>query len=229
MALQRLSYEFDLHWLAASRRGGSWEIMTMEFADVLDAVIESAPTLHGSGTFSEFGLRALARIAGELHPLNLSVETGSGASTILFSHLSKAHITFTIDSGSGSLDNVRRSALFRSENVSVIKGPSQLTLPKYGFSEPIDLALIDGPHAYPFPDLEYFYFYPHIRPGGILIVDDIQIRSIRNLFDFLTVDEMWNLKEVVETTAYFTRTEAPVFPPTGDGWWLQKYNNSHPG
>ena len=35
---------------------------------------------------------------------------------------------------------------------------------------------------------------------------------------------MFSLEEVVETTAFFRRTAAETFPPTGDGWWTQRYN-----
>ena len=191
----------------------------------LESIIEISQGLHGSGTFSPVGLRALARYAESLDEIKHSVETGSGASTLLFSHLSRWHETFTIDSGSGSLENVRASSLFHAENVSIVEGATQVTLPKHAFSEPIQFALIDGPHGYPFPDLEYFYLYPHIETGGILVVDDTHIRSIRNLMDFLTADDMWILEEVVEATAFFRRTSAPTFCQTGDGWWLQKYNS----
>lgn len=193
------------------------------FSSVLESIMQIAPNLHGSGTFSEKALRALVRHAST-RKITCSVETGSGASTLLLSHLADWHIAFTVDSGSGSLENVRRSPLFRPEAVTVVEGPTQLTLPRYQFTEPVQFALIDGPHGFPFPDLEYYYLYPHVELGGTLVVDDLQIRTIHNMFDFLVVDDMWSLEEIVDTTAFFVRTNAPTFPPTGDGWWLQNYN-----
>ncbi len=194
------------------------------FDRLVQSVVEIAPNLHGSGTFSKAPLRALARYAAQSGGIQCSVETGSGASTLLLSHLSGRHLAFTVDSGTGSLENVKSSPLFRSENVTVIEGPTQLTLPRFSFRDPIQLALIDGPHGFPFPDLDYYYIYPHIERDGVLVLDDIQIRSIHNLFEFLSADDMWHLDEVVENTSFFRRTEAPTFPTTGDGWWLQKYN-----
>ena len=35
---------------------------------------------------------------------------------------------------------------------------------------------------------------------------------------------MFELQEVVENTAFFRRTSAPTFNPTGDGWERQRYN-----
>ncbi|MCL4854078.1 MAG: hypothetical protein KJZ78_22190 [Bryobacteraceae bacterium] len=84
--------------------------------------------------------------------------------------------------------------------------------------------VIDGPHAYPFPDLEYYYLYPHLDTGALLVLDDIHIRSINNLFQFLRSDEMFRLDEVVKTTAFFIRTGAPTFDPLADGWRQQRYN-----
>jgi hypothetical protein len=96
------------------------------------------------------------------------------------------------------------------------------------FEHKIQLALIDGPHAYPFPDLEYFYLYPHLDTGAILIIDDIHIPTIQNLFRFLRADDMFQLEEVVGVTAFFTRTSSPVFDPAGDSWQAQKYNQRMP-
>jgi hypothetical protein len=57
-----------------------------------------------------------------------------------------------------------------------------------------------------------------------LVLDDIHIRSVHNLFDFLRADSMFELDEVVGLTALFTRTDAPTFNPSGDNWWEQNYN-----
>ena len=56
------------------------------------------------------------------------------------------------------------------------------------------------------------------------MVDDIHIRSVHNFFEFLRHDAMFELEEVAHTTAFFTRTQAPVFDPLGDSWWTQRYN-----
>src|SRR5436309_14222224 len=84
--------------------------------------------------------------------------------------------------------------------------------------------LIDGPHAYPFPDLEYFCLYPHLEAGGLLVIDDIHIPTIQNLFRFLRTDAMFRLVEICGKTAFFERTGVPPFDPWGDGWWLQACN-----
>ncbi len=84
--------------------------------------------------------------------------------------------------------------------------------------------LLDGPHAYPFPDLEYYFLYPHLSAGALLIVDDIHIPTVHNLFKFLTADAMFDLEATARSTAIFRRTDSPLFDPYGDGWWLQRFN-----
>jgi len=188
------------------------------------SISEIAPSLHTAGTFPPRIFDAILRHAAQ-HPIRNSAETGSGASTLLFSHLSQNHTVFALDDNSGSVVNVRRSPLLRADRVTFIEGPTQQTLPHHRFTEKLQLALIDGPHAYPFPDLEYYYLYPHIDTGALLILDDIHIRTVHNLFDFLRADAMFKLVEVVGTTAFFRRTDAPLFNPLGDGWSEQRYNN----
>ncbi len=197
--------------------------MADERLALLAEVTRIAPRLHKAGTFSPAALEALVRHASA-RPLSASVETGSGASTLLLSHLSKAHTVFALDLGTGSVRAVQDSPLLRPGVVTFIEGPTQLTLPTHHFTAPLQLALIDGPHGYPFPDLEYYYLYPRLETDALLVIDDIHIPTITNLFDFLRADEMFALEEVVETTAFFRRTPAPTFSPVEDGWWLQGYN-----
>jgi len=191
--------------------------------DVLKEILQLQAVLHAAGTVSSDALTALARHASNRLPIRRSVETGCGATTLLLSHLSKHHTVFALDIG-GSVANVRRSPLLREGVVSFVDGPSQRTLPQHHFTAKLQLAVIDGPHAYPFPDLEYYWLYPHLETGSLLVLDDIHIRSINNLFHFLRSDEMFRLDEVVKTTAFFTRTDAPTFDPVGDGWNQQRYN-----
>jgi hypothetical protein len=197
--------------------------LDISFDDIRRRIAEVAPSLHNAGTFSARTFEAIARAAQERQIVN-SVETGSGASTLLFSHLSEHHTVFALDGGSGSVTNVRQSALLRSNAVTFIEGPTQATLPRHHFTEKLQLVLIDGPHGYPFPDLEYYFLYPHLETGALLILDDIHIPTVHNLFRFLRRDAMFKLEEVVQTTAFFTRTNAPTFDAYRDGWWRQNYN-----
>jgi hypothetical protein len=191
--------------------------------NIISSIKQAAPNLHKAGTFPGKTFDALVHHLTRQKIKN-SIETGSGASTLLFSHLSQNHTVFAIDDGNESINGTRRNPLLRSDSVTFVEGPTQKTLPAYQFTQPLQVALIDGPHGYPFPELEYFYIYPHLDPGALLIIDDINVRTIHNLFRFLSADKMFHLEQVVTATAFFRRTDAPMFNPFGDGWWEQGYN-----
>ena len=201
--------------------------MRPEIAALIDHIAELRLDWHGAGTMGESSLTAIARHAELVDTLHQTAETGSGKSTLLLSHLSRSHHVFAVDEG-GSISQVRQSPLFRSENVTFIEGPTQVTLPQYRFPQKLQMVLIDGPHGYPFPDLEYYHFYPVIEPGGLLLIDDLPIPSIGRMFDIISADDMFELLEVVEDQlAIFRRTNAPLIDPQSDSWWLQGYNRRH--
>ena len=65
---------------------------------VLEEVQGIAEGLHQAGTFSSAVLAVLVRHASSMH-IEHSLETGSGASTLLLSHLSDDHLVFAMDGG----------------------------------------------------------------------------------------------------------------------------------
>ena len=199
-------------------------------SEVLKGLAALPEDWHAAGCLEMPNLEGLARHAST-RKIRRSVETGTGKSTLLLSHLSEHHLCFSLDDakslGDGhSLERASGSSLLKPGVVEFVVGPTQQTLIAHTFSEPLQLVFIDGPHGYPFPELEYFKLYPHLETGGLLIVDDIHIPTIRNLFNFLREDPMWCFLETVGKTAFFERTNAPTFSTTGDGWWLQPFNKS---
>ena len=196
----------------------------------LDAVVRKINALpedwHGCGSMVPEVIHAIAEHVSCLGDVRRTAETGSGKTTVLFSHLSPHHTVFALDCAR-SVSCVRESALCRIEAVHLVDGPTQLTLPRYEFTEPLQVALIDGPHGYPFPDLEYYYLYPHIAPGGLLLIDDTNIPSIGRMRDIIAADDMFEPIDTVADTAFLRRTTAPLFDPLGDGWWLQSFNKPY--
>jgi hypothetical protein len=190
--------------------------------DLLAALGSLPPDWHGAGCLEMKNLEALARHAAERR-VRRSVETGAGKTTLLLSHLSDYHLVFAVDDGE-SLSRPRDSFLLRKDAVEFVEGPTQRTLLNHSFAEPLQLVLIDGPHGFPFPNMEYWKLYPHLDTGGLLVVDDIHIPTIRQLFDFLREDPMFTFLEAVGKTAFFERTSNPTFSPFEDGWWLQPFN-----
>lgn len=182
---------------------------------------------HRAGTVDTAVLAAIERLAPS--QVRWSMETGCGKTTILLSNLSEHHHVFAYDDREhegSSIAYYEGCTLFRPERTTTILGATQLTLPVYPFTEPIDLAILDGPHGYPFPELEYFYVYPKLRTGSLLVIDDIHIPTIHRLHTFLAEDEMFSLVHIERTTSFFVRTAAPVFFQLGDGWEFQRFNKA---
>ncbi|MBG0796672.1 class I SAM-dependent methyltransferase [Methylocystis sp. L43] len=180
---------------------------------------------HSAGSMP---LRTLLRIERLLTGTEIfSAETGCGKSTIFFSRIAERHKVFCFDDRgqqASSVDYFMNCPATRPDRLDLVFGPTQLTLPRHEDHFRYDLVLIDGPHGFPFPELEYYYFYPHLKTDGLLVVDDIHIPTISRLADFLSEDHMFEKVEFVGSTAIFRRTDAPVFDPLGDGWWLQAFN-----
>jgi len=182
---------------------------------------------HRAGTVDVTVLEAMERFAPST--LNWSMETGCGKTTILLSNLSAHHHVFAYDDRTEARSSIRYyedCPLFRRDRTTEVLGATQVTLPAFRFTEPIDLALLDGPHGYPFPELEYYYVYPHLRPGALLVIDDIHIPTIYRLHTFLAEDDMFELVHIERTTSFFVRTSAPAFYPLGDGWERQAFNKA---
>ena len=180
---------------------------------------------HSAGTLNDDVLQRIEELIGS--SFVRTMETGCGKSTIFFSLASQEHYCFALDDREeldSSVEFVEKNELFRAEKCKFIFGPTQKTLENYKFEEKFDVIFLDGPHGFPFPELEYFYVYPYIQTGGFLIVDDVHIPSIARFADILFEDEMFDLVETVVATAIFRRTEAPTFSRYGDGWWQQRYN-----
>lgn len=180
---------------------------------------------HHAGTLGNDVLRRIEELIGA--SFERTMETGCGKSTIFFSQASNSHLCFTVDDRNvknSSVAFVESNPLFRPDRCQFVLGPTQKTLPSFAFEEPFDVVLLDGPHGYPFPELEYYFVYPYIKNDGYLIIDDVNIPSIGCFADMLFEDPMFELVETVLCTAVFRRTAEPLFDPTGDGWWTQPFN-----
>jgi methyltransferase family protein len=196
-----------------------------QLAVALDWACSQPGWWHDSANLNPAVLQAITRHAERIGA-HETAETGCGLSTVLLSVLAECHHCFTIAAGN-SLERVQNVPHIRHDHVNFVIGPSQITVPRHSFARPLDLVLLDGPHGFPFPYLEYFHFYPRVRKGGLLVVDDIHIPTVRQMYDVLRDETMWIHLEDVLTTAFFQRSGAPLFDPYGDGWQRQQFNQRH--
>lgn len=197
--------------------------------DIIDLLTRLSGDTHRAGEFGSEILKEIARHIPE-GPIR-SLETGCGKSTVMFSNISAEHLVFAYDDrdlDGSSVGMVEASPHFVPTTTRFVFGPTQKTLPRYDFGEDekFDVILIDGPHGYPFPDLEYALLYDKLKAGSLLIIDDIHIPSIGHMFDILRADRMYDEVAVVASTAILRRTSVSGVPSTGDHWYEQNYNVS---
>ena len=160
----------------------------------LNQVMNDPPSVHDGapgGVWKSSG-SAYEFIARNLPGNAVTVETGLGVSTVLFRHWSRHHVCVV-----GSAEQVERlHAYFTSrgldaDNVLFKVGSSDVVLPTLDTAN-VDLFLIDGGHGFPHPAIDWSYGSLRLADGGIVIVDDIQLPSVKDyLIDFLDKDPRW--------------------------------------
>lgn len=167
---------------------------------VVDDLLADPPAVH-TMDFSadpELGVwstepscyRLLAEHCG---PGTRTLETGCGASTVLFTAFGAEHVCCT--AGQAEADRVVdycRSHGFDTTRLRFEIGYSHRTLPPLeaaGLER--DLVLIDGSHGFPQPIVDWLYAAGTLVRNGILVIDDINLPAVRLLCRFLDQDPRW--------------------------------------
>jgi len=200
--------------------------MGLSVTEVVDAIIRLPEDWHGAGSVSRGVIDALVRHSPP-GGFRRSVETGCGKTTLMLSHLSHHHTVFAVDAGR-SISQVKTSSIFNAGSTTFVEGPTQRTLPTHVFADKHDFVLLDGPHGYPFPDLEYYFLYPTLETGALLVIDDLKIPTIARMYEIVKSEAMFEPIDVVDAnTAFLRRTDAELIHPESDSWWLQGYNKPY--
>ena len=181
-------------------------------------LIARALEFHPWDAMAPAALEALAKRG----PFEFSAETGCGGSTIVLSNISQHHTAFAIEGADRTITGLRQYSGFRADSVVFVEGETRRTLPLHVFEGRLDLALLDGPHAYPLPQLEFAYLFPQVRVGGWVVLDDMQIPSVYELVRFMRMESSMVLEEVAVRTAFFRKIRERDFGP--DGWQHQGIN-----
>lgn len=125
---------------------------------------------------------------------SITLETGSGISTLVFALRHARHIAITPNAA--EIANIRSYALTKQislDRVEFVVEPSDRYLPRCASTD-LDLVLIDGKHAFPWPIIDWFYTADRLKQNGILVLDDLQIASVAILKDFILEDPRWRLE-----------------------------------
>jgi hypothetical protein len=203
------------------------------------ALLDDLPRLHHWGGEPQVG--GLNRPIGERLIAELErydsprvVETGAGASTLLFCCLQPGALT-TIAPDAALRDRMLAEARTRGIPTSPLRflcEQSELALPRLmAEGDGFDVGLIDGCHNLPSVFVDFCYINMMLPVGGTLFVDDVQLYSVAQLylmlrqqpeFEYVAIDgKLATFRKVVEHTFLpewrsqpFVEQNTVVAPPT---------------
>jgi Methyltransferase domain len=179
-----------------------------------DDLRASPPGLHGAGD-EYWGLAwaALGWLEDNVSEGMATLETGSGSSTLVFAARGAEHEAVTPDPAEeGRIRGECERRGISSERVRFLIGPSHEVLARWE-PRPLDLVLVDGAHGFPYPVLDWWYVAPHVRVGGVVLLDDAYMPPVRVLVDALREQPGWEVAGVVSPRTVAVRKVAEGLPP----------------
>jgi hypothetical protein len=179
-----------------------------------DRLRAAPPGIHGEGD-EYWGLAwpALEWLESELRPGMATLETGSGASTIVFAAAGTEHVAVTPDPAEeGRVRDACRELGVSSDAVSFEVGYSHEVLPRLA-DRPLDLVLLDGAHGFPYPILDWWYVAPRLAVGGRVLLDDAYMPPVAAVVDHVRSSPAWEIDRSVGYRTVVVRKLADDLPP----------------
>lgn len=162
-------------------------------ARVTQQLRSAPPNLHGAGD-AYFGLAwaALEWLEEAVQPSMTTLETGTGASTIVFAARGSAHTAIS----PAASEHARVRSWCEEHGVSTdrlrfLAEPSETALTGAWAPEPLDLVLVDGAHVFPLPALDWLHTARHLKIGGRIVLDDAFLPSVGMVVRFLRLSPSW--------------------------------------
>ena len=158
------------------------------------------------------------------------VETGSGASTLLFLMLGASEVV-AINPDHEVAVRIGEEAAARgldTTGLTCVEERSETALARLALDgHRCDVAFIDGNHGWPSVFVDFCFLNMMLVNGGLLLIDDIQIYSCDQLL--LLLDEQHQFERVPargKLAAFRKRSDAPFLPD----WALQPFlvEQTHP-
>jgi hypothetical protein len=161
-------------------------------------------------------------------PESLTLETGSGLSTVCFAIIGTQHIC--VSPSQKEHNRIRRycnEQHIPTERIRFISMPSEAALPSLDLGgRKLDFALIDGSHTFPAPFIDFHYVNVHLKVGGTIAIDDLDIPSVGILHKFLITDPTYELLKIdTLRTGIYRKVGETHFPY---GWSNQGFNSKYP-
>jgi hypothetical protein len=182
-----------------------------------DSLRASPPGLHAGGEYWGLAWSALAWLEEHVEPGMATLETGAGASTMLFAAKGAIHEAVTPDAVEE--ERIRAQMAERGVDGSGVTfriGPSQEVLPSWT-PRPLDLVLLDGAHGFPYPVLDWWFLAPHLKVGGSMLLDDAYLPAVSAIVDYARASDAWSVEDAVSFRTARIRKLREDVPPADAG------------
>jgi hypothetical protein len=182
---------------------------------VTDVLRRSPPGLHGGREFWGLAWEALEWLEQNVTEGMATLETGAGASTIVFASRGAEHVAVTPEPEEE--ERIRRACREREIDDSRLTfniGRSQDVLPALPARD-LDLVLVDGAHGFPYPVLDWWHLAPRLKEGGRMLLDDAYLPGVAAVVDFVRSSDAWELEPPVSFRTALIRKVRDDEPPTG--------------
>lgn len=172
------------------------------------------PQLHANG--AECGglhWAALEWLEHTVEPGWATLETGAGLSTMVFAARGAEHEAVT--PAGAEVERIRAECERRGislERVRFHVGPSHDVLPTWD-PRSLDLVLLDGAHGFPYPILDWWHVVRHVKPGGVVLLDDAYMGAVAALVAYLRSRPAWRIEGAVGYRTVIARKLADEVPP----------------
>lgn len=194
---------------------------------VVDLLIRERPSFHmGGATVWNALPETLSLIARHVRPGHRTVETGAGASTVVFAAAGARHTA--ISPAGDEHERIRAWVVehgIADDGLGFVEGTSDTVLPTM-VAEELDVAFIDGKHSFPHPIVDWHYLATGLKVGGVILVDDLPIPAVAPVVRHMLADPGWEMLETADNRAGVFRKLAE--PEPHDDWEAQPYNRGYP-
>jgi hypothetical protein len=203
-------------------------LTTTDGLDIVQRLLTDKPSFHLSGEARWDALPGtLQAIARSAKDGDSTLETGVGASTVVFAASGARHTAISPDPSEHQRvrDYCQRVGVDDSK-VTFSAGLSDDVLPSLlGRDRTLDVAFVDGAHSFPFPEVDWYYITRALKIGGTLLMDDIPIPAVAHVFRHMSLEPNWRLDEILDNrAAAFTL----LAPPPPEDWTNQLVNRQYP-
>jgi lipopolysaccharide exporter len=228
--VERPRWVLEVEWPEPTTNDqGLHDMTTTTEPNIVEHVLADRPSFHKSGTARWDALpKTLEAVRASTRPGDVTFEVGVGVSTVIFAAMGAHHTAISPDPSEHELVREYCHAIgVDDSHLKFAVGFSDDILPSLLTSaRTLDVALVDGAHSFPIPIVDWHYVTRALKVGGKLLLDDIPVPVVSQLFRHMTLEPNWRLDGVFDNrAAAFTMLAAPG---PDDDWLHQPYNARYP-